>query len=214
MFTGIIEEVGSVALIERQGPGGRIVIVSTKCFEDLQLGDSLAVNGACLTVVRTGENKITADLSPETLDRTNLGDLSPGDPVNLERSLAVGDRLGGHWVQGHVDGRAHLVKSAPEGDGYRMTFAPPPELMHEMISKGSVTLDGVSLTIARLGSEDFDVAIIPFSWENTNLSHRKVGEELNLETDLIGKYVARILGSPEARQSMSWETLKEAGFGV
>jgi riboflavin synthase len=189
MFTGIIEEVGSVA-----AAGGRMRIQCRLVLEDIKEGASIAVNGVCLTAVDIQPNGFWCDLSPETLARTNLGALREGSLVNLERPAAVGDRLSGHIVQGHVDGTAELVGLAPLPDGnWWLTVRIPPDLDRYVIHKGSITLDGVSLTVASLDGDIVGIAIIPHTYNNTVMRSYRPGTAINLEVDLIGKYVERLM---------------------
>jgi riboflavin synthase len=191
VFTGIIEEVGRVGTA-----GHRMRIECRKVLEDASEGSSIAVNGVCLTAVDISPDGFWCDLSPETLARTNLGGLSEGSLVNLERPAAVGDRLSGHIVQGHVDGTAEFVALAPLPEGNRwLTVRVPSDLDRYMIAKGSVTLDGVSLTIASLENNVVGVAIIPHTYENTVIRDYRAGARINVEVDLIGKYVEKLLGS-------------------
>ena len=197
MFTGLIETVGSTRRLTRSGGGARLLIeVSWPDDSPPQRGDSIAVNGACLTAVESSPHTFAADLSPETLDRTLLGALSPGTPVNLERALKLGDRFGGHLVQGHVDAQIRLVAIHPEGSFQRWRLSLPAQHNREIASKGSVALDGVSLTVSALGTDWFEVALIPETLGTTTLGKLAVGARLHLETDVLAKYVARRLDGP------------------
>ncbi len=193
MFTGLIEEVGEVKEVRRRGKGTLLTVRCSKVLEGTKIGDSIAVNGVCLTVVEMGKDFLSFFVSNETLQRSNLGELRPKTPVNLERALKVGDRLGGHIVQGHVDTTIKITGIKREGESFIFTFKLPKEYSHLLIEKGSIAIDGISLTVARLGSEEFLVAVIPHTYENTNLRWKRVGNRVNLEFDLIGKYVERIL---------------------
>ena len=193
MFTGLIEEVGEVKEVRRRGKGALLTVRCSKVLEGTKIGDSIAVNGVCLTVVEMGKDFLSFFVSNETLQRSNLGELRPKTPVNLERALKVGDRLGGHIVQGHVDTTIKITGIKREGESFIFTFKLPKEYSHLLIEKGSIAIDGISLTVARLGSEEFLVAVIPHTYENTNLRWKRVGNRVNLEFDLIGKYVERIL---------------------
>lgn len=190
MFTGIVEELGH--LVSRDGD--RIRIAASAVLEDAGLGDSIAVNGCCLTVVEQGDLWWEADVSPETAQRTNLADLAVGDQVNLERPLRLADRLGGHLVQGHVDGVAEVLGEVPD-----LRVAIPEGLGRYLVEKGSVTVDGVSLTVATLDGESFTVAVIPHTAEVTNLGRRRAGERVNLEVDVVAKYVESMLGEAANR---------------
>jgi riboflavin synthase len=193
MFTGIIEELGKVRSVERRGENARIVIDAQLVVEGTSHGDSIAVNGVCLTALDIHSDSFAADVSMETLARSTLGSLKPGMPVNLERSVTPATRLGGHIVQGHVDARGHLLGVEDHGESWSVRFAYPKEIARYLVFKGSVAVEGISLTIAALTDEYFEVAIIPKTWEVTNLSSLNVGDGVNLEVDVIGKYVERLL---------------------
>lgn len=193
MFTGIIEELGTVGAIDFDGGNARIVIEASVVTEGTRDGDSIAVNGVCLTALEVGENSFAADVSRETLDRSTLGSLKPGSRVNLERAVTPATRLGGHIVQGHVDGRGTFRSAVRSGDFWTVTIGFPREFAKYLVYKGSVAVEGISLTIAALRDDDFDIAIIPKTWELTNLSTLKAGDAVNLEADVIGKYVERML---------------------
>jgi len=212
LFTGIIEEVGQVARIG----GGSLVIDCAKVIEDVHLGDSIAVNGVCLTVTHFDKSSFTADVMPETVRRTSLAELKKGSPVNLERALTLASRLGGHIVSGHIDGTGEIVKFADEGNAILMTISAGPELLRYIVEKGSVALDGISLTVAQVTDSDFTVSLIPHTREVTNLGSKKTGSPINIETDVLGKYVEKMLqGQREPQQSQSTLTLdflRENGF--
>lgn len=193
MFTGIIEELGSVRSIEARGENARIVISARVVTEGTNHGDSIAVNGVCLTALDVHPDSFAADVSRETLQRSTLGSLKPGTPVNLERAVTPATRLGGHIVQGHVDGRGQFTGVEDHGDSWTIRIAYPEDLGRYLVFKGSVTVEGISLTIAGLTGEYFEVAIIPKTWEVTNLSQLKPGDHVNLEVDVIAKYVERLL---------------------
>ena len=193
MFTGIIEELGSVRSIEERGENARIVIAANVVTEGTNHGDSIAVNGVCLTALDIHDGSFAADVSRETLNRSTLGDLKPGTPVNLERAVTPATRLGGHMVQGHVDARGRFVSVEDHGESWTLRIAYPPEIARYLVFKGSVAVEGISLTIANLTDDYFEIAIIPKTWEVTNLSHLKPGDSVNLEVDVIGKYVERLL---------------------
>ena len=184
MFTGIVEELGRVRLVD----GGRFVFDATIVTEDAVVGASIAVNGCCLTVVDAGKDWWAADAVPETLARTNLGDLEPGDPVNLERPVRVSDRLGGHIVQGHVDAVGEIVSPAPE-----LQVRMPGELTRYVVEKGSITVDGCSLTVVKPLDDGFTVAVIPHTAEVTTLGHKGPGDRVNLEVDMVAKYLEKLL---------------------
>jgi riboflavin synthase len=185
VFTGIVEELGTVRRFE----GGRIEIGTVRLLEGMRVGDSIAINGCCLTVVDIGPHWFGADAVDETLRRTNLGDLEPGNAVNLERPLLANDRLGGHIVQGHVDTVGEVVSVAPD-----LQVRMPADLTRYVVEKGSITVDGVSLTVVKALPEGFTVAVIPHTCEVTTLGRRQPGDRVNLEVDLIAKYVERMIG--------------------
>ena len=194
MFTGIVEELGTVRSVEPIGDGARVQIAATHVVVDAAIGASIAVNGCCLTVVELGEGGFAADAVGETLRRTSLGALRPGDPVNLERPVRVQDRLGGHLVQGHVDGVGTLRTSEPNADGSRrMEFSAPAALLRYVVEKGSITVDGISLTVAEALDDGFAVAVIPHTLAVTTLGTRQVGDPVNLEVDIVAKYVERLI---------------------
>jgi riboflavin synthase len=193
MFTGIIEELGQVSSVEQRGEDSRIVIAAHTVTEDSHDGDSIAVNGVCLTALEVQKNSFAADVSRETLNRSTLGRLQPGSTVNLERSVTPLTRLGGHLVQGHVDGRGKFLGAEAHGGSWTVRIGYPPELARYLVFKGSVAVEGISLTIAELTDEHFAIAVIPKTWEVTNFSHLQPGDEVNLEVDVIAKYVERIM---------------------
>lgn len=192
MFTGLIEGVGRIARIDLVGAGARIEVETTLAGE-MAAGDSLSVNGVCLTVTPDMGGRLRAHVGPETLRVTTLGTLKVGQSVNLERSMRADSRFGGHFVQGHVDGTGVLESTRAEGDSKWLTIAFPPELAPLLVPKGSVAVDGISLTIAELRPAQFSVMIVPFTWQATNLSTLAPGDRVNLECDMIGKYVVRAL---------------------
>lgn len=194
MFTGIIEELGRVRAIERREGGARLDIAAETVLDDARVGDSIAVNGCCLTVVDRGDRWWAADAVIETLDRTALGALERDEPVNLERPLRLSDHLGGHLVQGHVDAVGRVATRQPLPDGStRFAFATPPDLLRYVVEKGSIAVDGISLTVTTVGDDSFDVAVIPHTLAVTTLGHKREGAAVNLEADLIAKYVERLL---------------------
>ena len=200
MFTGLIEEVGKV--IDRDG--ARLVVSADRVLEDSDLGASVAINGACLTVVERGPGRLRFDMGPETLARTALADLAPGDTVNLERPMRLGGLVGGHLVQGHVDGVGHVVVLTRHAGTARLTIEWRDEALAPLlIPQGSVAVDGVSLTVARLNERDFEIMIIPHTLAATTLGALRKGQRVNLEMDMIGKYVQRmlLLGEPKARRA-------------
>lgn len=214
MFTGLIEELGRIGSLTRQASGARLTVNARVVTEGAKDGDSIAVNGVCLTALEIRNGTFTADVSAETLNVTTLGRLGVGSAVNLERAVTPSTRLGGHIVQGHVDARGRFVSASQEGDFWTVRIGYPKEIAKYLIYKGSIAVEGISLTIAALGEDWFEIAIIPKTWELTNLSTLKSGDEVNLETDMIAKYVERILGFSEARpgSSITRERLEELGF--
>ena len=199
MFTGIVEELGSVQSVECRGENARIVIKGPLVVLDTKHGDSIAVNGVCLTALDISSNSFAADVSRETLERSTLGRLKPGTAVNLERAVTPTTRLGGHIVQGHVDGRGKFVEVHDHGESWTIRISFPSELARYLVYKGSVAVEGISLTIAALSDDWFEVAIIPKTWEVTNLSRLSPGDEVNIEVDIMGKYVERILSFMEVK---------------
>jgi riboflavin synthase len=189
VFTGIVEEVGVVAKISDNG----MTVRATKVTEDLKLGDSIAVNGACLTAVRFDWTEFSVDLSPETMRRTSLGQLSVGGPVNLERALLASDRMGGHIMQGHVDGTGRVMSTKPDGDSTIFRIRVPKRLHRYIVEKGFVAVDGISLTVVKRGASSFTLAVIPYTLKNTNLASLSVGDRVNLEADILAKYVESLL---------------------
>jgi riboflavin synthase len=197
MFTGIVEELGSVESIEdlssERGDAVRLTVRAKTVLDDVSLGDSISVNGCCLTVVTTDGELWTADVMQETLDKTSLRGVQPGDRVNLERAVTADKRLGGHIVQGHVDGVGTIVKRTPGEHWEVVEVSLPTELSRYLVDKGSITVDGVSLTVVEVGDESFTVSLIPETLARTTLGHRQVGDRVNLEVDVIAKYVERLL---------------------
>lgn len=188
MFTGIVEEVGTVSSM---GPG-KIAVSASTVLEGTRAGDSIAVNGACLTVAVLGPASFTVDVMPETLRRTNLGQLRPGSRVNLERALLVGGRIGGHLVQGHVDAAGSVISLVPEGGAIIARFSAGPEVMRYVVEKGFIAVDGVSLTVVSSDRGSFAVSLVGFTLGNTILGSRKIGDQVNLEVDVMAKYVEKL----------------------
>jgi riboflavin synthase len=193
MFTGIIEELGRVRSIDRRGEESRIVIKAHTVTEDAHDGDSIAVNGVCLTALSVNRDSFAADVSRETMQRSTLGRVLLGAPVNLERAVTPATRLGGHIVQGHVDARGRFLGATDHGGSWTVRIAYPREIGQYLVFKGSIAVEGVSLTIAGLRDDYFEIAVIPKTWELTNFSHLRPNDEVNLEVDIIAKYVERIL---------------------
>ncbi len=217
MFTGIIEEIGSITSSNVTGGSGELRVEAALTLEDCKLGDSVAVNGVCLTVTRIADREITFDVSAETLRRSNLGNLKKGSQVNLERAMAADGRFGGHMVSGHIDGTGTLNARRQEGNAIIFTFNVPVTITRYLIEKGSIAIDGISLTIAALSENDFSVAVIPHSLQQTTLGKKEVGETVNLENDLVAKYIEKLLqpenSSPDKQAStLSLNLLKQHGF--
>lgn len=189
MFTGIVEEVGTVADCSEYG----LTLAAGRVMEGLKLGDSIAVNGTCLTVVEMAGGTFRLDLAPETLRRTSLGELSVGSVANLERPLAVGDRLGGHIVQGHVDATGRIMSVRPEADCYIYRVRVPKRLMPYVVEKGFIAVDGISLTVVKRGAASFTISVIPYTFSHTNLREKSVGDRVNLEVDILAKYVESLM---------------------
>ena len=193
MFAGLVEELGRVHALVAQPPGVRIEVVGSRVREGARIGDSIAVNGCCLTVIGIDGDRLAFEAGPETLQRTNLGQLRSGDGVNLERSLIIGDRLGGHFVTGHIDGQGEVLSRDDDRDWSTFWFRCDRELSRQMAGKGSIAIDGVSLTLVEVADDRFSVALIPHTLKVTTLGQKTVGQPVNLETDLLAKYVHRQL---------------------
>lgn len=208
MFTGLVQDVGTV---ERVVPGGVTDVWITSRFEpaDFLHGESISCDGVCLTVVESKERSFRVQAAPETLARTTVGSWTPGTKVNLEKALKVGDRLGGHWVQGHVDGVAEVLELSPDGGSWRLVCSLPSALAPFFVEKGSVCIDGVSLTLTHVDAARFGVMLIPETWSKTSLSSKRPGSKVNLEADIVGKFVAKMIGQ---RGGLTAEQLKLAGF--
>ncbi len=214
MFTGLIEDLGTLRDLRIGSSQAQLTIATGLPMAELTLGESIAVNGVCLTVTSFGDGVFSADVSPETLDCTSLGRLSRGSRVNLERALRLSDRLGGHLVSGHVDGMAKITGLYQDGNAWRFTFKAEAAVLDFLVAKGSVAIDGISLTVNEVSEETFSLAIIPHTLSLTTLQERKVGDDVNVETDLIGKYVARFLrhGASEKPQGVTMDVLAKHGF--
>lgn len=211
MFTGIIEEMGLVRGLRRNGDAARLVLSAAKVLDGTLLGDSISVNGVCLTVVDMSADGFSADVAAETLRVTNLSELAVGDRVNLERALKLSARIGGHLVSGHVDGVGRIREKREEGNGWRITFDAPQDVLRYVIKKGSIAVDGISLTVADLDHKGFSVAMIPHTAKLTTLGFKSVRDTVNLEADLIGKYVERLIGG-RAEGGVNLDLLKKTGF--
>ena len=215
MFTGIIEEIGSIEQIQKGVQSAVLSIQCKKVLEGTKIGDSIAVNGVCLTVTSMHANGYTADVMAETLERSSLAGLKKGSHVNLERAMPADGRFGGHIVAGHVDGTGTIVKIEKDETAVWYRIEAAPEVLRYIVEKGSITIDGISLTVATVSDTDFQVSIIPHTQANTVLSDRKTGDVVNLETDIIGKYVEKLLQpqkTPEKESKITLEFLAENGF--
>ena len=191
MFTGIVQEVGRA----KENGGSSLIIEAAASLDGLKLGDSIAVNGTCLTVASLEEGSFSVDTMPETLRRTNLGLLTPGAPVNLEQALTLSTPLGGHITQGHVDATGSLVSTDPEGDALMMRFEAPPQVMKYVVEKGFIAVDGISLTVVEWDESSFTVSVVRYTQDNTNLGVRKPGDVVNLEVDILAKYAEKLLAA-------------------
>jgi riboflavin synthase len=194
MFTGIIESLGKIVGIDRLGEAVRLTVSAGKIAEDVHIGDSVAINGVCLTVTAANPPHLMFDAVYETMRRTTLGTLQVGDSLNLERALPVSGRLGGHIVQGHVDGSGRIASIRPAGNSWVIYVDAAPELMRYIVTKGSVAVDGISLTVAESADRTFSLSIIPHTWEHTTLHEKRAGDLVNVECDILGKYVEKMLG--------------------
>lgn len=212
MFTGIIEEIGKIKAIRHGSRSVVLEIGATKVLEDTRVGDSIATNGVCLTVTSLGNGGFTADVMPETMSRSNLGNLKPGDPVNLERALCLNSRLGGHLVAGHIDGTGRISGKVQDENAIWLTISASSDILRYIVEKGSVTIDGVSLTIAFVDESVFKVSIIPHTQEETTLTSKRIGEVVNLENDMIVKYVEKLMGGQMPAKGLSLEFLQKNGF--
>lgn len=214
MFTGLIEDIGTLRDFRIGQDRASLTIATRLPMAELSLGESIAVDGVCLTVTSFAEGAFKADVSPETLSCSTLGQLNRGTLVNLERAMRLTDRLGGHLVTGHIDGRARIVERRQDGNAWRFRFQSDPALVAFLVAKGSVAIDGISLTVNDVSGDAFGLAVIPHTLAATNLKERRTGDEVNLETDLIGKYVARFLqnGVPEKGRGVTLDLLAKHGF--
>jgi riboflavin synthase len=216
MFTGIIEELGTIQTLTNARDGARIVVNAPTILSDAKIGDSIAVNGVCLTVVEMTSSSFVADVSAETLRRTSLKQMRVGSKINLERPMTPNARFGGHIVQGHVDAIGEFASAKQEGESWNVRVKFPPELGKYIVEKGSITVDGISLTVAALGIDWFEIAVIPHTWKVTNLGTLKRGDAVNLEVDIIAKYVERMLtgyvSATPAKSGLSLEKLAEMGY--
>ena len=216
MFTGIIEEVGTIKNISKGIKSIKLTIGATKVLEGSKIGDSIAVNGVCLTITSMGKDFFTADIMPESLRKTSMANLTSGDKINLERALTLSSRLGGHIVSGHIDGVGTVIALKRDDNAMRITIEAEPKIMKYIIAQGSVTLDGVSLTVASVAKSNFTISLIPHTGEVTTLLSKGIGSSINIENDVIGKYVERLLHfdqeNTKQKSSLSLGFLQENGF--
>jgi len=213
VFTGIVEEIGHVRQITRQGEFQRMQISAQRVLEDVKMGDSINVDGVCQTVVHFDAQSFSVETVSETLSRTTLGQFQSGRPVNLERALCPGDRLGGHIVQGHVDGVGHVGSMQERQNEWRIQITAPSTLQRYIAEKGSIAIDGTSLTVAHLSDEGFTISVIPHTFDYTILSQRRVGDAVNLEVDVLARYIERLLaGGAGSNAGLSFESLRNMGY--
>ena len=217
IFTGIIEELGVVKSIAINGASGCITIKAKKVLEGTQLGDSIAVNGTCLTVTSINSDGFSADVMAETVKRTSLSQVGKGDLVNLERAMILNGRFGGHIVSGHIDGTGTITKYTKEENAIWVTIKAPDEILDLIVEKGSLCIDGISLTVATVSDQDFQVSIIPHTAKETTLIHKKVGSLVNLENDIVGKYIKKLMENNQEEQAkkasgLTMEMLEEYGL--
>ena len=218
MFTGLIEEIGSIKSIKRGGKSIRLTVSARGIMDDVKLGDSIATNGICLTVISFDSTGFSADVMPETMSRTSFEKLNAGSRVNLERALRVGDRLGGHMVSGHVDGLGEVVAKEEDDNAIWVSIAAPKNILKYVVEKGSIAIDGISLTVAYVNEKIFKVSIIPLTQEDTTLTSKKKGEKVNLECDMTAKYIEKFMFHREEesaktkKSDISMNFLKENGF--
>lgn len=194
MFTGIVEEVGRVLSLQQEGEGWELSIGASTVLDGTKIGDSIAVEGTCLTVTELGQDEFLVGLAPETLARTHLGGLEPGDVVNLERSLPVDGRLDGHFVQGHIDGTGVIRRKTPDDDSLWVEIEASPDILRYLVPKGYVAVDGVSLTVVEVGETSFTFMLVAYTQAHVSLPHKKIGDPVNLEVDILGKYIEKLIG--------------------
>ena len=216
MFTGIIEEIGTITVVQKGAKSARLTIKADIIIEDMKQGDSIAVNGVCLTVTDFDQDTFSADVMNETLSRSGLGRLCAGSRVNLERAMLANGRFGGHIVSGHIDGTGEIFRKERDDNAVWLTVSAPDDIMKYIVEKGSVTIDGVSLTVARVSEQHFAVSIIPHTGRATILLDKKPGDTVNLEIDIIGKYIERFISAQQkndtAKSRITYEFLADAGF--
>lgn len=216
MFTGIIEEIGTLLNVQKGAKSARLAIRASTIFGDLQIGDSVAVNGVCLTATHITGNVFSADVMNETLSRSNLGTLTAGSQVNLERAMSAGGRFGGHIVSGHIDGTGRIVRMERDDNAVWLTISAAPEILKYIVAKGSIAIDGISLTVAETAERSFSVSVIPHTGRATTLLNKAAGDTVNLENDIIGKYIERFLlfknENTAPKSGITMEFLANAGF--
>ena len=212
MFTGLVEEIGLIKTVVSQNQGKQLTLYAKKVCRDFEIGDSVAVNGGCLTAISVSDSEFTVEAVEETLHRTNLEKLIPGSLVNLERALRTGDRLGGHFVQGHVDGMGKIMEVQNRQPGLWLVLDIPGELVPFCVEKGSIALDGVSLTIADIHGSRISVAVIPHTAATTIIGNKKTGDSINIEVDLLGKYVYKLIKKEEPETNLTIDKLNKLGF--
>lgn len=212
MFTGIIEEKGSVKKLAVSGKSGSLEVKASKVLENTKIGDSIAVNGVCLTVTKMSSDSFTADVMAETVRRTNFSSLSAGSPVNLERAMAADGRFGGHIVSGHIDGRGKILSFVKEENAVWVHISAPSQILNLIVEKGSIAIDGISLTVASISDSEFAVSLIPHTGEETTLLSKKAGDYVNLENDIVGKYVQKMLLNAGSISSQEERSEKEDKF--
>lgn len=212
MFTGIIEEIGQLKSIHKQGQGMVMEIHCQKVLEGTKLGDSISTDGVCLTVSSLGDKGFSADVMPETVKRTGFAHLAPGSPLNLERAMAANGRFGGHMVSGHIDGTGDIQAITPTSNAVLVTICTTAKVLRYVIEKGSIAIDGISLTVVDVAEESFRVSLIPTTAKDTTLLGKKVGDKVNLECDIVGKYIERFAAKKESPSSISMSMLADNGF--
>lgn len=210
MFTGIIEEIGTVRRLQHSTRSCQLTVAATVVLQNTKIGDSIAVNGVCLTVTDLQADAFTADVMPETLRRSSLGVLRNGSTVNLERAMAANGRFGGHIVSGHIDETGQIASKVPEGNAQIVTISAAPSLLRYIVEKGSIAIDGISLTVAKVTNNSFSVSLIPHTGTCTTLLSKRAGEPVNLETDVIGKYVEKLM--QPAQSTLTTSMLKQYGY--
>ena len=212
MFTGLVEEIGTVTAVHPYGQGRTFSIAAKRVLDGLSVGDSVAVDGVCLTVIEAGTQGFRADAVEETLDRTTLATIRVGDRVNLERSLAAGARLGGHFVQGHIDGTGVIESIAPLSAEHRLTVRLDAGLVNFVVEKGSIAVDGLSLTVAAVKEACIEIAVIPYTWQATTISRKKTGDRVNIEVDILAKYIYKFIRPFKLKAGLTLEKLSQMGY--